>query len=207
MSDAEQFSQLLARLRTGDESAARELVSKFEPLVRREVRLRLRDRRLGRAFDSMDVAQSVFATFFIRAAAGEYELGGPEDLVRLLVAVARNKLVSAARKEYAEKRDVRRHSAPDSGILDRVPKGGPSPSRHAAAADLLNHVLAGLSEEERQLVALRGEGLSWEEVAARIGGTGHARRVQLSRALSRAGQFAGLDDDAAEPADANNPDS
>jgi len=72
---------------------------------------------------------------------------------------------------------------------------------------LLNHVLAGLSEEERQLVALRGEGLSWEEVAARIGGTGHARRVQLSRALSRAGRFAGLDDDAAEPADANNPDS
>src|SRR6476660_817013 len=159
MSEAERFSALLTRLRNGDESAARELVTRYEPLVRREVRLRLRDRRVGRVFDSMDVAQSVFATFFVRAAAGEYELGGPEDLVRLLVSVARNKLASAARKEYAEKRDVRRRAAPDSGICDRVPQSDPSPSRHVVAADLLNHVLAGLSAEERELVALRGDGL------------------------------------------------
>jgi RNA polymerase sigma-70 factor (ECF subfamily) len=191
--DPEAFDGLLARLRAGDEAAARELVTRYEPLVRREVRLNLRDRRLGRMFDSMDVAQSVFATFFVRAAAGEFDLAGPPDLVRLLVTVARNKLASAARKAYAEKRDVRRHAAPDSGVLDRVSEEVPTPSHHVAAADLLQQVIGRLGADDRVLVALRAEGLSWDEVAARVGGTAQARRVQLSRALAKASQGLGLD--------------
>jgi DNA-directed RNA polymerase specialized sigma24 family protein len=42
-----------------------------------------------------------------------------------------------------------------------------------------------LSEQERQLVELRGQGLSWEEVAASLGGTAGARRNQLDRVLDR----------------------
>ena len=33
--------------------------------------------RLRRLFDSMDISQSVFASFFIRAALGQYELDRP----------------------------------------------------------------------------------------------------------------------------------
>jgi RNA polymerase sigma factor (sigma-70 family) len=188
------FAELLERLRAGDEAAARELIERYEPIVRREVRLNLRDRRLGRLFDSMDVAQSVFASFFVRAATGEFDLEEPNDIVRLLVTVARNKLVSASRQAYAAKRDVRRNDAGDTGQFDRLPKTDPSPSRQVAAAELLSRVLAELSPEERELAALRGRGLSWEEVAEQVGGTPQARRVQLSRALTRVGRKIGLDD-------------
>jgi hypothetical protein len=55
-----------------------------------EVRRRLNDPSLYPLFDSMDICQSVLASFFLRAAAGEYDLDGPAQLLRLLVGIARN---------------------------------------------------------------------------------------------------------------------
>ena len=85
MSASDDFKELVGRMRAGDDDAAAELVRQYEPLIRREVRLRLEDRRLRRTFDSMDVCQSVLASFFVRAAAGQYDLDEPAQLVRLLV--------------------------------------------------------------------------------------------------------------------------
>src|SRR5438270_8122393 len=99
MTEPNIFTDLIRRVRAGDERAAAELVRQYEPLIRREVRLRLTDLRLARAFDSMDVCQSVLASFFVRTAAGQYDLGGPADLLRLLVRMTRNKLASAAREQ------------------------------------------------------------------------------------------------------------
>jgi hypothetical protein len=53
------FIDLMARVRRGDARAAQELFRQFEPQVRREVRLRLRDPRLRRLLDDADVCQSV----------------------------------------------------------------------------------------------------------------------------------------------------
>ena len=85
MSHEEDFVEAIRRIRAGDEQAATELVRRYEPLIRREVRLHLEDQRLLRLFDSMDVVQSVLASFFIRTAAGEYDLESPEQLAGLLV--------------------------------------------------------------------------------------------------------------------------
>src|ERR1019366_6865104 len=108
MSDQTRFSELLARVRAGDEQAATELVRAHEQGLRRWVRFRLRDATLARALDSMDICQSVLASFFVRAAAGQYDLAGPEDLIKLLVGMARNKLAMQARRNRAMKRDARR---------------------------------------------------------------------------------------------------
>ena len=107
MSD-ETFHELISRVRAGDPAAARELLRQYEPMVRRIARFRLADDRLRAAFDSMDVCQSVLGSFFVRAAHGEYDLHGPEDLARLLAAMARNKLATQARRQAASKRDYRR---------------------------------------------------------------------------------------------------
>jgi len=53
---------------TGSLGTALELVREYEPLIRREVRLHLEDQRLARLFDSMDICQSVLASFFLRTA-------------------------------------------------------------------------------------------------------------------------------------------
>jgi hypothetical protein len=63
------YAEFIRRIRSGDQDAAAELVRLYEPEIRLEVRtwLRLRDPRLRRVFDSMDICQSVtpspFASF------------------------------------------------------------------------------------------------------------------------------------------------
>ena len=42
---------------------------------------RLADARLGNLLDSMDICQSVLTSFFVRAAAGQYDLETPEQLL------------------------------------------------------------------------------------------------------------------------------
>ena len=184
MAENPDFADFFRRIRAGDDLAAMELVRRFEPLIRREVRTRIFDRRLKRAFDSVDVSQSVLAIFFSRAATGEYELEGPEQLARLLVTMARNRLVSHARKERRQVRDVRR-LATDPAALDQVPDRQSSPSEILSKKEQLAQLETFLSDEERQIFNLRTEGLSWDEVAARIGGSGPARRMQMSRGIER----------------------
>ena len=99
MLDESSFSAFIVRIRAGDEQATADLVKRYEPEIRREVRLRLRDPRLRRDFDSMDICQSVLASFFLRAAAGQFDLEQPDQLLKLLVAMARNKLAAQGRSQ------------------------------------------------------------------------------------------------------------
>src|SRR5688572_25140475 len=162
---APSFTDFIRRIRAGDDQAAEELVRHYEPLIRREVRLRIEDERLNRAFDSMDVCQSVLASFFVRAATGEYDLDEPQHLVRLLVTMARNKLASKARLEHRQRRDNRRVTVTDPEVMDELTDGQPSPSEILSRRELLAQMRASLTEEERQIADLRGQGLAWEQIA------------------------------------------
>jgi RNA polymerase sigma-70 factor (ECF subfamily) len=186
------FEGLMRRVRAGDQEAAAELVQRYEGAVRRAVRFRLADARLRPLLDSMDICQSVFASFFIRAATGQYELATPHQLVKLLVRMAHNKLTSQARRERAERRDRRRTEA--AGDAAHVPDAGPSPSQQASARELLDQVYRRLSPEERQLVELRNEGRDWNAIAAELGGTAVLLRKRLSRALDRVTRELGMEE-------------
>src|SRR4029079_11448222 len=125
--------------------AAMELVRRFEPLIRREVRLRIGDDRLNRAFDSADVSQYVFASFFPRAAGGEFELSGPEQLARLLMTMARNRLVSRVRRERRKIRDVRRVQS-ESATLGSVPDTRATPSKIVGSKEELALLRTAMNE-------------------------------------------------------------
>ena len=178
------FADFVRRIRAGDDQAAQELVNRFESLIRREVRLRISGSQVNRAFDSLDVTQSVLANFFVRAAAGQFELEHADQLARLLVTMARNKLVSRVRSELRQIRDIRRVTV-EPNVLDRVADQRPSPSEIVARKELLERLRTLLSDEERQIIDLRNQGLGWEEVATRLGGSGQARRMQMSRGIER----------------------
>lgn len=152
--------------------------------------MRIGDDRLNRAFDSLDVSQSVFAQFFSRASTGEYQLDRPEQLARLLVTMARNRLVSRVRRERRHVRDVRR-LAVESSLLDQVADARPSPSEVLSRKEAMELLRRALTDEEYQIFELRRGGLGWDEVAARLGGNGHARRMQLSRGLDRLAKSVG----------------
>jgi RNA polymerase sigma-70 factor (ECF subfamily) len=96
MPEEASFSDLVQRARNGDARAAAELVRRYEPAIRRAVRFRLTDAGLRRLLDSTDICQSVFGSFFIRLAAGQYDIEKAEDLLNLLVTMAQHKMTSQA---------------------------------------------------------------------------------------------------------------
>jgi RNA polymerase sigma-70 factor (ECF subfamily) len=195
MAPENSFAELLRRIRAGDEDAAAELVQRYEPVVRREIRLRLTDPALYRLFDSADICQSVLLSFFVRMAAGQYDLERPADLQNLLVRMACNKLASKARRLRARPQDSRRVR---TGAVEEAElvADDPQPTRVVTARDLLREVLLRLPEEERRLAELRGLGHTWPEISAALGGTAEARRKQLARALDHVAEQLGLHDDA-----------
>jgi RNA polymerase sigma factor (sigma-70 family) len=185
------FANFIRRIRAGDQEAATELIRQYEPVIRLEVRRRLSDPALFRLFDSVDICQSVMMSFFMRAAAGQYELDQPQRLLKLLVAMAHNKLAFQSCKLRTQRRDSRRDMAANGADLEAV---SPSPNRIVAGRDLLREVHRRLNAEERHLTELRGQGHTWPEIAATVGGTPQARRRQLTRALDRVAQHMGLDE-------------
>jgi len=56
----------------------------------------------------MDICQSVFASFFVRTAAGQFDIEQPDQLLKLLVAIARNKLARQVHNQQRQCRDYRR---------------------------------------------------------------------------------------------------
>lgn len=178
------FPTFIRRIRAGDEAAARELVHRFEGVIRREVRLRLEDRRLLRVFDSLDISQSVLTSFFVRAGSGHFELDSPDQLARLLIAMTRNKLAHQVRKQRACRRD-NRLNAPTRVDELQVVSHEPGPSELAADHDLFETIRTRLPAEERAIADLRAQGWEWPEIADRLGGNAQARRVQLARAVQR----------------------
>lgn len=191
MLEANTFQDLLRRVRAGEEQAAAELVRTYEPAIRRAARVRLVDARLGRVLDSMDICQSVLASFFVRAALGQYELQTPEQLLKLLVTMARNKLADQARHQHAGRRDNRRLA--EAADAKQIAAASASPSQRVAAGELLQEIHKRLTPEERQLADRRGQGCEWAEIATELGSTAEALRKRLARAIDRVAQELGLE--------------
>ena len=196
MPEETSFAELIARVREGDDAAAAELVRRYEPAIRRSLRLRL-DPRLRRVCDSMDLCQAVMASFFVRAATGQYELDTPEQLLKLLITMARHKLSKARRDRHRARRDPRREvegSAVQQGLMAQ----GTSPSRQVEAKELLAAVQERMTDEERRLVEMRGQGHDWAAIAAELGGSPEALRKRLARAVARVEAELHLDEAADE---------
>src|SRR5262249_9458334 len=96
MTNEDTLRALLDRIRAGDQQAATELVRRYEPALRRAVRLRLRNRQLRRVLDSSDICQAVLLRFFVRVATGRYDLDTPEKVLKLLATMARHQIVNEA---------------------------------------------------------------------------------------------------------------
>ena len=194
MSDDSTFRNLLERVRSGEQAAAAELIQRYEPTIRRLVRLRLTDPRLGRVLESMDICQSVMANFFVRAAAGQFELNTPEQLLKPLSTMARNKLLNQVEKHQADRRDQRRQQADGAEALDAVAARQETPSQIVGGEKLLRQARALLSDDERTLAERRAQGQDWLDIAKETGGSAEALRKKLARAMDRVVRQLGLEE-------------
>ncbi len=101
-----EFSELMKRVADGSEDAAWTLVERYGDRLLRAVRRSLPD-GLRSKFDSVDFVQLVWASFFrVRGSSSRY--GDPQELVAVLMQMARNKVAMEIRHRATQKHDFRR---------------------------------------------------------------------------------------------------
>jgi RNA polymerase sigma factor (sigma-70 family) len=155
----DEFVKLLARVRLGDDSAADELIRRYERAVLRCVRSRL-SRTLRGAMDSMDVMQSVHRSLLIGLKNERFQMTSPQQLIGLAVVMVQRKVARHWRKEkkLPTRGTVATSCGDDVICIESVPSTDSTPSEVAAATDLLDRFLSQLNDLDRQLVQLKLEG-------------------------------------------------
>ncbi len=176
---------LVQRIRQGERGAWNELYQRYHDQLLLAVRMRLGP-GLRRFLSSEDIFQSVALEAF--RALGGFEYRGEGSLERYLRTLVVNKIRDRADTFAAEKRaggvtldaDLAASLAAPGASLE-----GPT-YRDAERYERLERALNALSAEQRELIVLRKlEGLSSQEVAARLGLGDDAARKAFSRAMAR----------------------
>jgi RNA polymerase sigma-70 factor (ECF subfamily) len=148
----------LQRLKQGSQDAATQLYLRYAHRLRALALAQCSD-ALARQVEPEDVVQSVFGSFFRGAAQGCYDVPVGEELWRLFLVIALNKIRARGNYHLAAKRDARRTVAADA--LDEV----------AGEEDLVflrltvEEAMEKLSPQHRQMVSLRIEGHEVAEIA------------------------------------------
>lgn len=180
--DSQPFTDWLTRVRAGDRAAVAEFVARFEPQIRRAIRIRSAGGRVARVLGSDDLCQTAFRRFFAQGVTRET----PEELLKWLLTVALNRRADAGRAEHARKRGGDRARADGSGVLAGVPDPAPGPADRLEDREVLDRVLARLTPEERALALRHADGDSWEAIAADLGVSAQTLRQRHHRAVKRA---------------------
>lgn len=184
MSEAADFKKLIRSVRRGDAVAAAELVKQYESELRIIARVKLNDPRLRRVIDSMDICQSVLGNFFLRASTGQFDIDSPEQLLKLLSTMVRNKVTDHARRQTAERREMGRTDGTPVEEMS-LSAGEDTPSQIVSARELAQEALERFAPDERTIVNRRSNGQSWEEIATELGGSPEAFRKKMTRAIDR----------------------
>ena len=157
---------LLGRLRGGDGDAALSLYMRYASRLIALATKQTPPDLAGRV-DPEDVVQSVFRTFFRRASAGHYDVPEGEELWKLLLVIALNKVRSVGAFHRAEKRDVGK----TLGIVNEGQFGEPVRDQELARQILelsIDEVIAKLPVSSGQIIRLRIEGHGMSEIAQRV---------------------------------------
>ena len=168
------FVELLERAKQGDEVAAKTLLERFENDVRAVVRIKL-PKTLRTRFDSMDFVQAVWQSFFSDLTHDSARFENSKHLRRFLAGVAKNKVVEEHRKQTMTRKY---NLAREEGLYVRrgrgeeprdLPASDPSPSQNLQAEDCLKGIVSGVKPDEAEIVELRRDGFTFEQIADKIG--------------------------------------
>jgi len=185
------LARWLGQLRSGEQSAARELWGQyFGPMVEL-ARSKLRGMS-ARAADEEDVALSAFKSFCRAVEAGRYtNLFDRDGLWALLVTITARKAVDLRRHEHRRKRRAPTGADADGGpALDDLIGREPDPEFVARIAEECQRLLGLLTDPMLRTIALRKmEGFTNAEIAAELGVVGRTveRKLNLIRRRWEAG--------------------
>jgi RNA polymerase sigma factor (sigma-70 family) len=192
VADEEGWQRLIDGLRAGDSQVEREFWEQYGQALFRVAERRLSPQMQAR-FGPEDVVQSVCRTFLRRARAGEFQLADCSALWKVLCVITLTKVREQVRFHRREKRSVDhevRLPAP-SGEKDdesiQLPDPHAEPAEAVAFADQMQALLAMLDEQERQVVGLKLQDLTNEEIARQLNLSERTIRRTLKRVEEKLG--------------------
>lgn len=154
-------ASLLVRFQSGEDDAATALYKRYaDRLI--DLANYNKGADLAACVDAEDIVQSVFRTFFRRVADGHYLIPESEELWKLLLVIALNKVRMIAEHHRAAKRDIKKTTS--FGNQDV-----PSPTDTTEVLRLtIEDVLAKLPASHQQVVHARIDGYGIAEIEQQV---------------------------------------
>jgi RNA polymerase sigma-70 factor (ECF subfamily) len=156
------------RLRGGSQDAATQLYLRYAHRLRALARTKFAP-DLARRVDVDDIVQSVFGSFFRGASRGDYDVPAGEELWKLFLVIALNKIRAKGAYHRAAKRDVRLTAGSEG--MEQLAQT-PAEQDEAAYAVLqmtIDEALQRLPPQHKQMLVHRIEGCEVAEIARRMG--------------------------------------
>lgn len=172
MSDMD-WDRLIIGLRNGDQQACTDFWNLYglqlESVAQKQISQRLQ-RRVG----SDDVVQSACRTFLRRVSSGQFDLPDADALWRLMCAITLTKARRAARNHTRQKRGMGNEQYIDNVANQSTNQGfdlpgqSESPVDAVTFSDSMEKLFANLSPDECQVVDLKLQNHTNEEIADRL---------------------------------------
>jgi len=188
-----QTQRLVTLAQNGDESALEHLCKVYNERVLRIILMRMGP-ELRTKLQSMDLVQDAFISALRSLENFTYQNEG--DFLRWISKIAENRLRDNLDKLHADKRDIRkekplnnnRSTTQNTFIRSSGPVDTTTPSMIMSKREQLNKLekaIDKLRPEYREVIVLtKIEGLSYQEVADRLGKSPDAVRMLVSRSMA-----------------------
>ena len=162
-SEAVSDGSLLRRFQGGQHDVSTELYLRYAKRLHALV-VAQSSKDLARMVDAEEIVQSVFRTFFRRASRGHYSVPDGEEMWKLLLVMALNKIRAAGAYHRAAKRDVRQTKG--GAAFDHAMNSETSHDEGSLAIlkMVIDELLEGMPAANRRIIELRIEGYDVAEI-------------------------------------------
>ncbi|MEZ5944309.1 MAG: sigma-70 family RNA polymerase sigma factor [Planctomycetaceae bacterium] len=176
--EGEEWEELIAGVREGNNAACTRFWNLFGPLIQR-VAARHISPSMKRRIGQESILLSACRTFFHHAQQGEYDIPDSDSVWRLLCAITVNKVRMKVRYHSSQRRDLRAEVHGDS--VPDIPAENPSTVEELEFAEHLDHLLSQFDDEEKRVVEGKLQGMSNAEIAESMGCSERTIRRLLNR--------------------------
>jgi RNA polymerase sigma-70 factor, ECF subfamily len=189
----ESFADLMGRLRSGEDEAAREVFGRFARRLVGLARSHL-DLRIARKVDPEEVVQSAYKSFFVRQRDGQLEVGSWDGLWGLLTLITLRKCADKAEYYRAARRDLNREQTGGAGGAEDTPPPlwtqavdrEPEPFEAAILAETVEALFRdAYDEDEKAVLELCLQGCASAEISAKLGRAERSVRRMRERIRTR----------------------
>jgi RNA polymerase sigma-70 factor (ECF subfamily) len=123
---------------------------------------------LARRVDAEEIVQSVFRTFFRRAAQGHYSVPAGEEIWKLLLVIALNKVRAAGAYHRAAKRDMRQTLEGEAFDYAMESEQCRDEGALTVLRMVIDQLLEGMPDANRRMIELRIEGYEVAEITETV---------------------------------------